>query len=275
MNSALHREGSLCRGSLSFRERLNPLLHMNESPSTSPAPASGTPGVNSTHRSRPKIGYWIGHVVAIAAVGISLHLLASSRDQLANAQQRADNAHRAMEDAQRKTALAMADLEKLRDAKISSEAKLKEQAEAQGRRIAQLEKAEQEEQQQHIHEGELDSIVATLSQANRDLNRRLAAANRISLSRTWCGKAPHGKVIAAEPSWGFTILNIGERQGARPDTNYMVARGGSPIGKLKVTSVEPNQSIAEMLPATFARGTRVRPGDDVFYYPEEKSVALK
>jgi hypothetical protein len=42
-------------------------------------------------------------------------------------------------------------------------------------------------------------------------------------------------------------------------------RGGSPIGKAKITSVEPSTSIADIVVGSVPEGYSVQPGDMVVY----------
>jgi hypothetical protein len=74
-----------------------------------------------------------------------------------------------------------------------------------------------------------------------------------------------GKVVAYNPGWNFVVLNIGDKAGLKPNVSMLVTRGGNMVGKLKVTSVEPNTAIADVLPGTIARGDSVQPGDSVVY----------
>ena len=45
----------------------------------------------------------------------------------------------------------------------------------------------------------------------------------------------------------------------------VVTRAGSMVGKVRVTTVEPNSAIADVLPGTIARGDSVQPGDSVVF----------
>ena len=74
-----------------------------------------------------------------------------------------------------------------------------------------------------------------------------------------------GKVVAYNPGWNFVVLNIGDKAGLKSGVPMLVLRGGNMVGKLKVTSVEPNTAIADVLPGTIARGDSVQPGDSVVY----------
>jgi len=83
-------------------------------------------------------------------------------------------------------------------------------------------------------------------------------------------KGIRGRVLAVNSGWGFAVVSIGDKQGAAANKTLVVARGGQSIGKLKISNVESNQSIADIVPNTFIRGTYVQPGDDVIYTGDEK-----
>lgn len=74
-----------------------------------------------------------------------------------------------------------------------------------------------------------------------------------------------GKIVAYNPGWNFVVLNIGDRSGLKAGVPMVVLRGGNMVGKVKVTSVETNTAIADVLPGTIARGDSVQPGDTVVF----------
>jgi len=79
-----------------------------------------------------------------------------------------------------------------------------------------------------------------------------------------------GRVLAVNSGWGFAVVSIGDKQGAAANKTLVVARGGQAIGKLKISNIENNQSIADIVPNSFAHGSYVQPGDDVIYMGDEK-----
>jgi hypothetical protein len=79
-----------------------------------------------------------------------------------------------------------------------------------------------------------------------------------------------GRVLAVNAGWGFCVLSIGDRQGAAANKIMIVVRGGQAIGKVKIMNVENSQSVADIIAASFARGTYVEPGDEVIYTGEDK-----
>jgi uncharacterized phage infection (PIP) family protein YhgE len=57
-----------------------------------------------------------------------------------------------------------------------------------------------------------------------------------------------GTIVAVDPKWNFVVLNVGEKAGAKQRGIFMVARNGKLIGKVKVATVQPDRSIANIMP---------------------------
>jgi len=57
-----------------------------------------------------------------------------------------------------------------------------------------------------------------------------------------------GTIVAVDPKWNFVVLNVGEKAGARPKGIFMVSRNGKLVGKVKVATVHPDTSIANIMP---------------------------
>ena len=74
-----------------------------------------------------------------------------------------------------------------------------------------------------------------------------------------------GRVLAYNPGWNFAVLSIGDQHGLKADARLLVVRGNQAVARLRVTSVEPRSSIADVLPGTLARGETVQPGDTVIF----------
>jgi hypothetical protein len=74
-----------------------------------------------------------------------------------------------------------------------------------------------------------------------------------------------GEVLAVNQGWNFVVLSIGDRQGAVANAEMILERDGSQIGKVRITSVEPSTSVADIIPGSLARGVRVQPGDRVIF----------
>lgn len=57
-----------------------------------------------------------------------------------------------------------------------------------------------------------------------------------------------GKVMAVDAKWEFVVLDVGTDQGAVEDGEMLVNRGGKLVAKVKLTSVQRNRSIANIIP---------------------------
>ncbi len=76
-----------------------------------------------------------------------------------------------------------------------------------------------------------------------------------------------GKVLAVNPGWNFVVLNIGGHEGVVTNATLLVKRGGSMVARLKISSVDQQTSVADIIPGSFLKGSDnfVRPGDIVIY----------
>jgi hypothetical protein len=72
-----------------------------------------------------------------------------------------------------------------------------------------------------------------------------------------------GEVVAVDPRYNFVVLNIGEKQGVVPDGQMIVNRNGKLVGKVRITRVTPEQSIANIMPE-WQQG-EVMEGDQVMH----------
>ena len=72
-------------------------------------------------------------------------------------------------------------------------------------------------------------------------------------------------MLAVNQAYNFVVLNLGNRQGLRANTEMLVFRGGARIGKIRISSVEPATAIGDIVTNTLARGVQVQPGDNVTY----------
>ncbi|MGA3182489.1 MAG: hypothetical protein ABSF38_19340 [Verrucomicrobiota bacterium] len=72
-----------------------------------------------------------------------------------------------------------------------------------------------------------------------------------------------GKIVAVDPKYAFVVLDIGDDKGVVPRAVMLVARDGKFIGKVQISKVEGNQSIANIMPAW--RQGPIMEGDQVLY----------
>jgi hypothetical protein len=75
----------------------------------------------------------------------------------------------------------------------------------------------------------------------------------------------HGVVLAVNQAYNFVVLSVGEHQGVEANSELLVMRDGSFIGKLRISSVDPTTSIGDVISNSLARGVQVQAGDTVVY----------
>jgi cell shape-determining protein MreC len=74
-----------------------------------------------------------------------------------------------------------------------------------------------------------------------------------------------GAVLAVNQAYNFVVLSLGGRQGVEPNSEMLVVRDGTLIGKIRISSVEPATAIGDIVSSSLARGVQVQPGDIVIY----------
>jgi len=119
---------------------------------------------------------------------------------------------------------------------------------------------------------ELTTTVETLTALKKDFDEKLASQRKMleRYQKNIMQKGVRGSVLAVNAGWGFCVLSIGDRQGAAANKIMIVARDGQSIGKVKIINVEASQSVADIIPSSFVRGTYIQPGDDVIFTGEDK-----
>ena len=75
----------------------------------------------------------------------------------------------------------------------------------------------------------------------------------------------HGSVLAYNQAYNFVVLNLGARNGVEANSEMLVLRDGTLIGKIRISSVEPATAIGDIMTNSLARGVQVQPGDNVIY----------
>jgi len=72
-----------------------------------------------------------------------------------------------------------------------------------------------------------------------------------------------GKILVVDPKWNFVVLNIGEKQGAVRRGVLLVSRNSKLIGKVRISSLQADRSIANIMPGW--KLGEVAEGDSVLY----------
>jgi len=72
-----------------------------------------------------------------------------------------------------------------------------------------------------------------------------------------------GTVVAVDPKWNFVVLDVGEKGGAKQRGIFLVSRNGKLVGKVRVTEVQPDRSIANVVPGWQLQ--EIMEGDQVLF----------
>ena len=94
------------------------------------------------------------------------------------------------------------------------------------------------------------------NQLDQERKRRQTAAGRAGV---------RGTILAVNQAYNFVVLNLGGRQGVEANSEMLVLRDGTLIGKIRVSSVEPSTAIGDIITGSLERGVQVQPGDIVVY----------
>jgi hypothetical protein len=93
--------------------------------------------------------------------------------------------------------------------------------------------------------------------------RETASTQRETVSPHRAGV--HGTVLAYNQAYNFVVLNLGARNGVETNSEMLVLRDGTLIGKIRISSVEPATAIGDIMTNSLARGVQVQSGDTVIY----------
>ena len=72
-----------------------------------------------------------------------------------------------------------------------------------------------------------------------------------------------GTIVYANKDWNFVVIDIGSNDGVQSTAEMIIHREDNMIGKIRLSAVRDNVTIAEVLPA-YQKAT-VKEGDDVLY----------
>jgi septal ring factor EnvC (AmiA/AmiB activator) len=103
----------------------------------------------------------------------------------------------------------------------------------------------------------------TQSRKISDLERRLGRYEGDEIPEVQLPPGTKGNIVAVDPKYDFVVLDIGAQQGVLQDAKMMINRDGKLIGKVKITSVEQNRSVANILPEW--KQDEVMEGDQVLF----------
>jgi len=121
---------------------------------------------------------------------------------------------------------------------------------------------------------EAEAKIAELQQVNQTMTVKVTEAE--GRAKSMEGELAHykgqarakgleGQVLAVNGAYNFVVLSIGDRQGVVMNAQMVIFRGDRMVARVKVTSVEPSTSIADIIPGSGSHDVRVMPGDRVVY----------
>ena len=122
---------------------------------------------------------------------------------------------------------------------------------------------------------EARALVESLTKQKKEVEDKLAILEQYKKSRELglMRMGTSGRILAVNSGWNFVVLSIGDKQGAVMNATMLVVRGGEPIAKVRISSVEPSTSIADILPGSVRRGVTVQPGDNVVFEGRNPAAA--
>jgi hypothetical protein len=125
---------------------------------------------------------------------------------------------------------------------------------------AQLQKAQAEL-------AEAKQVSESIANRSKDTEAKLAALEQKDKNRQLGVARPglQGRILAVNSGWNFVVLSVGDRQGVTVNAPLLVVRGSEPIARLRITSVEPSTSIADVIPGSVRKGITVQAGDNVIF----------
>ena len=181
----------------------------------------------------------------------------------------ADNRYEELQNTKKDLELTRADLAKTQDelattktALAASEqqvAELTTTVEQKDAEIAQLkgraDQLEQDKANLQLQVDDLNSKLVKSEEDMRDLQDQVATLEKIvkeiDAQRTgavgFIKPGLSGKILVVNPSWNFVILDIGSEAGLVPTAEMLVHRNDNLVGKVRISSVRKNMSIAEIM----------------------------
>jgi predicted RNase H-like nuclease (RuvC/YqgF family) len=131
-----------------------------------------------------------------------------------------------------------------------------------GEKITEIETSKTEKQKK------LEELQTLVGSADKTLASKRAELDRlvtrgIERNARIGRNAMQAVVTAVNQEWGFLVIGAGSNSGFTPQTSLLVERDGRKIGRVRPSSIEPTQTIAEIDLESLASGVRIQPGDRV------------
>lgn len=129
-------------------------------------------------------------------------------------------------------------------------------------KIAEIEQSKADKQKKldelkTLVDGAEKTLASNRAEADRLVTRGIERSARINRN------SMEAVVSAVNQDWGFLVIGAGSNSGFTPQTSLIVQRDGRKIGRVRPSSIEPTQTIAEIDLESLAPGVRLQPGDRV------------
>ncbi len=114
----------------------------------------------------------------------------------------------------------------------------------------------------------LEELETVVGGAEKDLATKRSEQDRLSKrmierSSRIGRNSMQAMVSAVNQDWGFVVIGAGSNSGFTPQTSLIVERDGRKIGRVRPSSIEATQTIAEIELNAMTSGVRIQPGDRV------------
>lgn len=111
-----------------------------------------------------------------------------------------------------------------------------------------------------------DKVVTTQNDVDKNNERITDLKNEEEDRRERVAlNAMEGMVIAINRDYGFVIVNAGSDIGVTADASLLVQRGVDRIGRLRIVSVEPKVTVADIIPGSISPGAQIMVRDKVIF----------
>ncbi len=116
---------------------------------------------------------------------------------------------------------------------------------------------------------EIDEILAAIEVATKKRNDQQTELNNRQKEQAdyralLTKNGDEFSVLSVDPEWGFVVIGAGQENSSIDNsTVLLVTRNGRSIGKLKVSSLEKTQTVADVVDGSVPEGMSIQPGDTV------------
>ena len=187
--------------------------------------------------------------------------LQNTKTDLANTREELDKTTKELATTKTELSTAQAKVTELADSLAQKEAEV-----AQAK--SQIDQLQQDKTALQTQIDDLNNQLVKAEEEMRDLQDQVATLDKIVKESTPTGNRPlplglTGKISVVNADWNFVVLDIGSDSGLVRDAQMLVHRADKLIGKVKITNVQKNMAIAEIMMDW--EQSPIREGDYVLY----------